>query len=104
VALNGLVLISCAMDLQTLDFTAANAATIQPLMNIDAAWCTAFLTRIGVPGGTTPTLTCAKQLIYFVRGWDVLNQERACQRAEGPSGLGALGPYLGEGEDPMACS
>jgi type IV pilus assembly protein PilY1 len=56
-------------------FTAANAATIQPLLNIDAAWCTAFLTRIGVPGGATPTLTCAQQLIYFVRGWDVLNQD-----------------------------
>ncbi len=57
------------------DFTTANAATLLPLMNISAAWCTGFLTRIGVAGGASPTLTCAQQIIHFVRGWDVLDQD-----------------------------
>jgi WD40 repeat protein len=39
-----------------------------------------------------------------VRIWDVLNPERACERAEGPLGLDALGAFLGEGEEPTACT
>lgn len=39
----------------------------------------------------------------LVRIWDVLNEKRACQRAAGDAGLGALGAYLGEGQDPIAC-
>ncbi len=38
-----------------------------------------------------------------VRIWDILNPDRACERAAGTLGLGALGPYLGEGEEPIAC-
>ncbi|HYM52660.1 MAG TPA: AAA family ATPase [Candidatus Dormibacteraeota bacterium] len=38
-----------------------------------------------------------------VRIWDVLDQGRACERAEGDRGLGALGDFLGEGEEPVAC-
>ncbi len=57
------------------DFTAANAAAIQPYLNVSAAWCSTFLSQIGVPGGTNSTLECARQIIYFVRGWDVLDQD-----------------------------
>jgi WD40 repeat protein len=39
-----------------------------------------------------------------VRIWDVLNQDRACERAAGPLGLVSLGPFLGEGEEPIACA
>lgn len=39
-----------------------------------------------------------------VRIWDVLDPGRACERAAGSLGLQALGPYLGEGEDPIACT
>jgi WD40 repeat protein len=38
-----------------------------------------------------------------VRIWDVLDPDRACERAAGPFGLEALGPYLGEGEEPLGC-
>ena len=38
-----------------------------------------------------------------VRIWDVLNEDRACDRAAGPLGLEALGPFLGAGEEPLAC-
>ena len=38
-----------------------------------------------------------------VRIWDVLDPDRACERAEGSLGLDALGPFLGEGEEPAAC-
>jgi WD40 repeat protein len=39
-----------------------------------------------------------------VRIWDVLNPDRACERAAGPLGLDALGTFLGEGEEPIACA
>ena len=38
-----------------------------------------------------------------VRIWDVLDPDRACERAKGSLGLDALGPFLGEGEEPAAC-
>ena len=38
-----------------------------------------------------------------VRIWDVLDPDRACERAEGSLGLDALGAFLGEGEEPVAC-
>jgi type IV pilus assembly protein PilY1 len=57
------------------DFTSANAATIQPYLNISSSWCTQFLTGLGISGGSNPTLECAKQIIYYVRGWDVLDQD-----------------------------
>jgi WD40 repeat protein/class 3 adenylate cyclase len=38
-----------------------------------------------------------------VRIWDVLDADRACDRAAGSLGLAALGAYLGEGEEPVAC-
>ena len=39
-----------------------------------------------------------------VRIWDVLDRERACERAAGERGLGAVGDFLGEGEEPVACT
>jgi len=60
---------------QRVDLTSANAATIQPYLNISSAWCTNFLTQLGVSGGSNPTLECAKQIIYYARGWDVLDQD-----------------------------
>jgi WD40 repeat protein len=38
-----------------------------------------------------------------VRIWDVLDPDRACERAAGPHGLEALGAYLGAGEEPLVC-
>ena len=38
-----------------------------------------------------------------VRIWDVLNPDRACERAAGTLGLAALGPFLGGVEEPLAC-
>ncbi len=38
-----------------------------------------------------------------VRIWDVLDPDRACERAAGTLGLAALGPFLGEDEEPVAC-
>ena len=38
-----------------------------------------------------------------VRIWDVLDLDRACERAAGTLGLAALGPFLGEDEEPVAC-
>jgi hypothetical protein len=56
-------------------FTTANVATLKPFLNIDPTWCTAFLTQIGVAGGADPTSECARQVIHFVRGWDVTNND-----------------------------
>jgi WD40 repeat protein len=39
-----------------------------------------------------------------VRIWDVLDPTRACERAQGSLGLDALGAFLGEGEEPVACA
>jgi hypothetical protein len=39
-----------------------------------------------------------------VRIWNVLNPDRACERAAGPLGLVSLGAFLGEGEEPIACA
>ncbi len=38
-----------------------------------------------------------------VRIWDVLDPGRACERAECERGLGALGDFLGHGDQPVAC-
>ena len=67
------------------DLTAANAATILPYLNVSPTWCSTFLTQLGVPGGTSPTLECARQIIYFVRGWDVLDQDGdGCSSPDNP--------------------
>jgi type IV pilus assembly protein PilY1 len=66
------------------DFTVANVATIQPYLAIDNSpasgpWCTNLLTTIGF--NVTAMLPadqltlCAKQVIYYARGWDVLDQD-----------------------------
>ncbi|HET9597340.1 MAG TPA: hypothetical protein VFP65_17250 [Anaeromyxobacteraceae bacterium] len=66
--------------------TVANVATLKPLLAIDSAWCTRLLTQLGIPGGTDPTTMCAKQVIYFARGWDVTNIDGdACWGPENPA-------------------
>lgn len=68
--------------------TAANASTLLPYLNIGAGWCTTFLTRIGVAADSNPTLQCAQNLIHFVRGWDVLDQD--ADSCKGPGQTNAL--------------
>jgi type IV pilus assembly protein PilY1 len=71
---------------QRVDFTSANAATIQPYLNISSAWCTTFLANYGIPGGANPTLECAKQIIWYVRGWDVMDQDAdGCAGPDNPN-------------------
>jgi type IV pilus assembly protein PilY1 len=53
-------------------FTVANVTTIKPYLNIDTTWCSRLLTAIGMTS-SDPTTECAKQVIYFVRGWDVMD-------------------------------
>lgn len=53
---------------------ASNAATLKPLMNINASWCTTLLTRLGITSAD-PTTECARQVIHYVRGWDVLDED-----------------------------
>ena len=58
----------------------ANVNTLLPYMNIGTTWCNSLLSQLGITNamlttmGVTSTQECAKQIIYFVRGWDVLNQ------------------------------
>lgn len=52
------------------ELTTANVATLKPFLNIDPAWCNALLTQLGI-ASADPTTECAKQVIHFVRGWDV---------------------------------
>ncbi len=52
----------------------SNVATLKPFLNIDPAWCNSLLTQIGIVSAD-PTTECAKQVIHFVRGWDVTNSD-----------------------------
>jgi len=77
-------------------FTAANAATIEPYLNISTTWCNNLLTQLGITSaelttlGVSSTLECAKQIIYFVRGWDVLNQgNNNCGGPDNPANTAA---------------
>lgn len=64
-------------------FTTANVATLQPFMSIDPTWCSTLLTDIGFTATSTPVLPtaaadkltmCAKAIIYWVRGFDLFDQ------------------------------
>jgi type IV pilus assembly protein PilY1 len=65
------------------DFTADNAAALAPSMDLERSWCLELLRKTGNCGDTTfpacpawSTATkelCAKQVIHFIRGWDVLD-------------------------------
>jgi type IV pilus assembly protein PilY1 len=71
-------------------FTTANVATLKPFLNIDPGWCSSFLTLIGI-ASADPTTECAKQVIHFVRGWDVTDNDLD----------GCWGP--GNGKNTAAC-
>ncbi|MFO0583157.1 MAG: hypothetical protein U0229_12870 [Anaeromyxobacter sp.] len=79
------------------DLTAANAATLLPYLNMDSPWCTTLLTRLGIVSAS-PLLECAKEVIYFVRGWDVLDQDG--DGCAGPGKTNAAGCQRGvKGEE-----
>lgn len=62
-------------------FVSSNAATLAPFMNLDPTWCAAHLTLWNVCGPpplgscTDVTVQCAEQIIHFVRGWDVTDND-----------------------------
>jgi type IV pilus assembly protein PilY1 len=70
------------IDGARVDFTAANVATIKPYLSIDSAWCTSLLAQLGLTS-SDPTTDCAKEIIWYVRGWDVTDID-----ADGCSGPG----------------
>jgi type IV pilus assembly protein PilY1 len=66
------------------EFTVDNVAALAPAMGLDQAWCTNLLKRINVCGASplpacpstwdaAAKQLCAKQVIYFIRGYDVLD-------------------------------
>ena len=82
-------LIYTAVNGALVELTAANAAILLPYLNVDPTWCadpsTGLLHQIGVPitgVAATDQLECAKQIIWFVRGWDVLDMDK--DRCAGP--------------------
>ena len=83
------------------DFTIANVDALLPYLSLDAAWCTSLYNRLGftVPGSwTTADFTkCAKQVIWYIRGYDVLDEDE--DGCAGPGGLGASGV-----QKPKACT
>ncbi|HEY7726565.1 MAG TPA: hypothetical protein VH880_14615, partial [Anaeromyxobacteraceae bacterium] len=70
-------------------FTSANANVLAPWLNLGEATCAGLLKKIGVcgsaplpacpvPGPGWPaaaTTQCAEQVIHYVRGWDVTDQD-----------------------------
>ena len=94
-------------------FTAANAATLAPLMQLDPTWCLGLLQRASLCGsGSAPacptvagwtaanTNYCAQQIIYFIRGWDVLDQDGDnCAGPGNPNNAGCPAGQDGEQRD-----
>jgi len=95
-------------------FVTAKAGDIAPLMQLDPSWCLGLFERIGrcgpaaplpvcptvatwdtapVVAGVTNTELCANQIIYYVRGYDVLDQD----------GDGCAGPD-NPGNDSTSCA
>jgi type IV pilus assembly protein PilY1 len=94
------------------DFAGYNAPAIAPLLGIDNQWCADLLSRVGLcttdPAAVTAsvplcpdpaaswnnanTVLCAKQIIYYIRGWDVLDDDN--DNCAGPGN---------PGNDPIAC-
>ena len=95
------------------EFTTANAATLAPLMQLDPTWCQNLLKRASLCGiGAAPacptvagwtaadTTSCARQIIHFVRGWDVLDQDGdACAGPGNPNNAGCPLGQNGEQRD-----
>ena len=95
------------------EFTTANAATLAPLMQLDPTWCLNLLKRASLCGsGSAPacptvagwttanTNECAKQIIHFIRGWDVLDQDGDnCAGPGNPNNAGCAAGQDGEQRD-----
>ncbi|BDG09096.1 pilus assembly protein [Anaeromyxobacter paludicola] len=64
---------------QLIELDEDHVATLLPLLALDAGYCTTLYKRMGVlglPGWSATDLTqCAKQVVNFVRGWDVLDED-----------------------------
>lgn len=66
------------------ELTRANAAALAPYMALDQTWCEKMEAAAGICGGAVPAcpawtdaarVTCAKMVIDFVRGYDVLDED-----------------------------
>jgi len=85
-------------------FTAANASALAPLMNLDPAWCASQLQAWKVcgpsplPACTNVTLQCAQQVINFVRGWDVTDNDLDGCGGPGRQGNSSACPGGADGE------
>lgn len=83
------------------DFSIANVDALKPYLSLDAAWCTSLYNRLGftVPASWTSAdfTKCAKQVIWYIRGYDVLDEDE--DGCAGPGGLGPSGVQM-----PKACT
>ena len=86
-----------------IELTTGNVATLQPYLGLDSTYCTTLYQKMGVFGssGWDPTdLTqCAKQVIYFIRGWDVLDEDGDGCAGPGYPGNAANCPGGADGEE-----
>ena len=91
------------------DTTATNVAKLAPYMNLTTTWCSEMLTirakvcgtgESGVPACPTDATAlqnlCARQVIHFVRGWDVTNNN-------GNSCYGPDRGWTGTTRNPTSC-
>ena len=81
--------------------TDAHVDALTPYLELSSTWCTSLFNRLGftVPGtwGAADYRKCAKQVIWFIRGWDVLDEDD--DGCAGPGGLGSTGV-----QKPIACT
>jgi hypothetical protein len=85
-------------------FTTANISTLQPYLSIEPAWCNDLLTSIAyspLPSTAAAKLTeCARQVVYFVRGYDIFNLNLTGCRGPGhPANLSTCGTGKGGERD-----
>jgi type IV pilus assembly protein PilY1 len=101
---------SGGFDMVPFDTVAADVARLAPFMSLPSAWCTTLLTsrakvcgtgESGVPACPTNATDlrnlCARQVIHFVRGWDVTDN----------NGNGCYGPdrgWTGTTKNPATCA
>ena len=86
-------------------FTTANLTALKPYLSIEPTWCTNLLNSISFTGYASLTadqqLTeCARQIVYFVRGYDIFNLNGTGCRGPGhPANLAACGTGKGGERD-----
>ncbi len=88
-----------------LDFSIANVSSVAPYMDLSETWCRNLYSRIGLTApaagawADSDTLTCARQVIYYIRGYDVLDADNDdCAGPENSTASGCTGK--GEERDP----